>query len=294
VSHSQGEYEEGAEPETHAMKMTRWQALFAAWVCAALGVGTLAGQVPALPTADRFVLVELFTSQGCDLCPEAESLLGALAAPNRRLVPIAWHVDYFNTPWPDPYSNPLYSERQMAYDKIYVKPKPASYGLYYTPMLMIDGAQSVNGRDRAAAEAAIRQALLRPPTVALSAALQFKTPPTAADLQVWVGARSPLAQGRNLLVGAVLRDDGVTNRVLSGENANKTLIARFPARHARFEYLTLDGPATRTLNFTFQLDPAWATNRLRVAVFVQDSQTGLTHQALDLPWRPITPRRAPN
>ncbi len=106
----------------------------------------------------RMVLVELYTSQGCDMCPTAEKVLGALAERDRRIVPIAFHVDYFNDPWKDVFSDPLYSQRQMTYNQLYTKPKNAEYGLYYTPMLMIDGEQSVNGRDPASAEAAIRQA----------------------------------------------------------------------------------------------------------------------------------------
>jgi hypothetical protein len=259
-----------------------------------LGPLTLLAQDPASPEADRFVLVELFTSQGCDLCPEAERLLGSLADGSRRVVAIAFHVDYFNAPWQDPYSDRLYSERQMAYHNAYPKPKPTQYGLYYTPMLMIDGAQSVNGRDRRAAEAAIRQALLRKPAVALRASLQVKDPPTSGELQVRVAARSPLAEGRRLLIGAVVRDDGLTNRVLSGENANKTLVARFPARKTLLDYLTLDGPTEKALQFTFELDPAWKTNRLRVAVFAQDNQSGLVHQAIDVAWRPTVQRRSAN
>src|SRR3954465_10385990 len=94
---------------------------------------------PAVSAADqteatRMVLVELYTSQGCDMCPTAEKVLGALAERDSRIVPIAFHVDYFNTPWKDVFSDPLYSQRQMTYNTLYTKPKPAEYGLYYTPM----------------------------------------------------------------------------------------------------------------------------------------------------------------
>jgi len=37
----------------------------------------------------RMVLVELFTSQGCDMCPTAEKMFGALAERESRIVPIA-------------------------------------------------------------------------------------------------------------------------------------------------------------------------------------------------------------
>jgi len=259
-----------------------------------LGLLTGVAQEPAPPETERFVLVELFTSQGCDLCPEAEQLLGTLADRNPRVVPIAFHVDYFNDPWPDPYSAKLHSERQRAYHNVYTKPKPAQYGLYYTPMLMIDGAQSVNGRDRSAAETAIKQALWRKPAVTLRASLQIRESPATGELEVSVASRSPRAEGRKLLIGAVLRDDGLTNRVLSGENVNKLLVARFPARKTLLDYLTLEGPAEQSLRFTFPLDPAWSTNKLRLAVFAQDDQSGLVHQALELPWHSTAPRRSAN
>ena len=106
---------------------------------------------PCRPTSDdeskRMVLVELYTSQGCDMCPTAEKMLGALAERDRGIVPIAFHVDYFNDPWKDVFSDPLYSQRQMTYNQLYTKPKNAEYGLYYTPMLMIDG-EAVRERPR--------------------------------------------------------------------------------------------------------------------------------------------------
>ena len=91
------------------------------------------------------------------MCPAAEKILGTLAEKNRRIVPIGFHVDYFNDPWKDVFSDSLYSQRQMTYNPFYNGPKNPEYGLYYTPMLMIDGEQSVNGREPASAEAAIRQ-----------------------------------------------------------------------------------------------------------------------------------------
>ncbi|HOB97290.1 MAG TPA: DUF1223 domain-containing protein [Verrucomicrobiota bacterium] len=266
--------------------------VLAAAVSLAFGPPAAIPDEMAPPAMERFVLVELFTSQGCNLCPDAERLLGALADRNRRVVPIAFHVDYFNTPWRDPYSHPLCSERQREYDFVYPKPKPLEYGLYYTPMLMVDGAQSVNGRDRPGAEAAIRQALLRNPTVALRASLRIQQTPAIGELEVRVAPISPLVLGRPLRIGTVLRDDGLTNRVLSGENANKTLVARFPARKILLGDVTLDGPAEKALQFAVPLNPTWTTNRLRVAVFAQDRQSGVVHQALDLAW-PSQSHRGP-
>ncbi|AGA27732.1 DUF1223 domain-containing protein [Singulisphaera acidiphila] len=235
----------------------------------------------------RVVLVELYTSQGCDMCPEAEKNLGILAGRERRIVPIAFHVDYFNRPWKDPFSEALYSQRQMAFNSLYTKPKNKEYGLYYTPMMMIDGEQSINGRDPAGAEAAIRRALAKKPQVTLKTTLELTNDTRTGKLAVKVAPRSPVAQDKELLVCAVLREDGVVTKVESGENAKKTLTARFPARATKFSLIELKskGESEKLLSFTFDRDPAWNVEKLDLAVFVQDKATGVIYQAADLPWR---------
>jgi hypothetical protein len=238
----------------------------------------------------RMVLVELYTSQGCDMCPTAEKVLGALAERDSRIVPIAFHVDYFNDPWKDVFSDSLYSQRQMAYNRIYSKPKNPDYGLYYTPMLMIDGEQSVNGRDPASAEAAIRQAVARKPAVRLDVSLDLKRDGLSGTAAIKVSSRSTRAEKSPLLVCAVLREDGVVTDVPSGENAGKSLVARFPARLTKYKFIELDGKSTATQTFSFVIEETWKRQNLRLAVFVQDKRTGVVHQATDVPWRstPIT------
>ena len=237
----------------------------------------------------RMVLVELFTSQGCDMCPTAEKMLGAMAERESRIVPIAFHVDYFNEPWHDVFSDELYSQRQMAYNQLYTKPKNQEYGLYYTPMLMIDGRQSVNGRDPVAAEAAIRQALARKPAVELDVTLDVGSDGRSGKATIKVANRSAVAEKSPLLVCAVLREDGVVTEVRSGENAGKSLVVRFPARQTKYDFIELDGKSPATKEFTFSVQPGWNRQKLRLAAFVQDKHTGAIHQATDLPWRSAGP-----
>ena len=234
--------------------------------------------------AKRMVLVELYTSQGCDMCPTAEKVLGALAERDRGIVPIAFHIDYFNDPWKDVFSDPLYSERQMTYNQLYSKPKNAEYGLYYTPMLMIDGEQSVNGRDAASAEAAIRRARAKMPAVALNVTLDRKSDGLSGTAAIKITSRSARAEKSPLLVCAVLREDGVVTDVPSGENAGKSLVARFPARQTKYEFIELDGKSPVTKRFPFVIDPSWSRQQLRLAAFVQDKRTGVIYQAADVPW----------
>jgi hypothetical protein len=257
-------------------------------IAACLGLTTIApcalGQGPSRPDPPRLVLVELFTSQGCDMCPEAERVLGAIAAKSPRVVPIAFHVDYFNDPWNDPFSDKLHSERQAAYNALYTGPKNPEYGLYYTPMVMVDGVQSVNGRDPEAIQAAVRLAQARKPQVSLDAKLDLKDDRHSGDLRINLASRSSRINGRDVLVCAVLIDDQVVTRVGSGENANRTLTSRFPARSTRFEFTRLDAP--KALSFSFRLDPSWSTERLAIAAFAQDRKSGEIYRSALVPWAP--------
>jgi hypothetical protein len=156
-------------------------------------------------------------------------------------------------------------------------------------MLMIDGEQSVNGRDSPSAEAAIKKALAKKPEVGLDVALDLKKDGLSGTASIKVTGQSPRAEKASLLVCAVLREDGVVTNVPSGENAGKSLVARFPARQTKYEFIELDGKSPATLRFPFVIEPAWNSQKLRLAVFVQDKRTGVVLQAADLPWQSPAP-----
>ena len=86
-------------------------------------------------------------------------------------------------------------------------------------------------------------------------------------------SRSARAEKVPLLVCAVLREDGVVTDILSGENAGKSLVARFPARETKYEFIELDGKSPTTKEFTFEIEPTWNRQNLRLAVFVQDKRS---------------------
>ncbi len=256
----------------------------------ALGAGSLFAQAGRREDAGsppkKKVLVELFTSQGCDMCPDAERLLGALAGESPGIVPVALHVDYFNDPWVDPFSDRAFSQREGAYNSLYRQPKNADYGIYYTPMLMIDGKESVNGRDHVAALAAIRRARARKPAVRLDARLVIKKDdPRSGTLELGIASKSTSIPGRKLLVGAMVRQQSAVTPVGSGENARKILTNHFPARAFQFQYVMLkdDGKAAE-LAFPMRIEPSWDLDQLDVVAFVQDNETGLIHQVEVLPW----------
>ena len=143
---------------------------------AALGLGTTASAlttVQPLPTsASRTVVIaELFTSEGCSSCPPADDLLRKLLATQPiegvEIVGLGSHVDYWdNLGWRDPFSSPLFSERQAAYDSARFRSNRI-----YTPQLVVDGALEVVGSDAGAVRRTLMTAAKAPKAqVAVAAA----------------------------------------------------------------------------------------------------------------------------
>jgi hypothetical protein len=152
-------------------------------------------------------------------------------------------------------------------------------------MMMIDGEQSVNGRDSASAQAAIHQALAKKPVVAIDIVLALRPDGLSGTATIRVTSRSAGAEKTPLPICTVLREEGVVTHVPSGENVGESLVARFPARQARYEFIELEGKSPATKPFPFTIEPTLDRGNLRLAVFVQDKRTGAVHLATDLPWR---------
>ena len=103
----------------------------------------------------RPVVVELFTSQGCNSCPPAEAYLGRLAD-RENIIALEFHVDYWDyIGWKDPFADSAFNNRQKAY----VKPLGMRY--IYTPQMVINGQEHEVGSREKSVEVAIDQALTK-------------------------------------------------------------------------------------------------------------------------------------
>lgn len=206
------------------------------------------------------LVLELFTSQGCSSCPPADRLLSELvatgAAGDRPLLPLSFHVDYWNDlGWADPFSQPRWAERQRAYAEAL-----GERGVY-TPQLVIGGRAHVVGSDRRAVFRAVAKA---PPVRALTVDATW----TTGALRV--KARGAMA-GEALWLA--LWEDGLASEVKRGENRGATLRHDHVVR--RLVPLDQDGAAT------VALDPAW--QKLGGAVFAQRADDRTISAAAELP-----------
>jgi hypothetical protein len=162
----------------------------------------------AARAAERPVVVELFTSEGCSSCPPADALLTELSRSRSDLLPLAFHVTYWNgLGWRDPFSLDAATARQRTYG--------ARFGDgSYTPEMVVDGVKGLVGSDRGEAAAAIAQAGRQAET---DAAIHLRRQDGTVAIAVGAGS----GRGKVLLVGF---DPEHRTAVGRGENTGRTLL----------------------------------------------------------------------
>jgi hypothetical protein len=152
------------------------------------------------------VVVELFTSQGCSSCPPADAFLTDLARQRRDVLPLAFHVTYWDhSGWKDPYSLDVATARQREYAR------HLNEDGVYTPQMVVDGTTGFVGSSRSQGLAAIDGATHKPVPVSLARDGQ--------DLLIKVGAGT--GQARVLLVGF---DPAHETQIGRGENSGRKLL----------------------------------------------------------------------
>lgn len=179
-------------------------ALACVTVTAAAGAETRtnAGEAP--------VVVELFTSQGCNSCPPADAYLKELALRD-DVVALEYHVDYWDyIGWADPFADPAFTTRQRNYasllDQRYV----------YTPQMVMDGVRHEVGSRRQAVDMAIKLARQEKLDFAPQVSLRHNSGGLIVSID---GASSP----RAFDVVLVSFDAEHETKVTRGENSGRTM-----------------------------------------------------------------------
>jgi hypothetical protein len=161
----------------------------------------------AAVAADRPVVVELFTSQGCSSCPPANAYLNDLVRDRGDVLALAFHVTYWDRlGWKDPFSMEAATERQDHYGRRFGDGS-------YTPEIVVDGASSHVGSRRDEVGPAI-DAAKRQNRTATNVGVNRE----GSQLTIDIGDGS--GNGKVLLVGF---DRNHETAIRRGENGGRTL-----------------------------------------------------------------------
>lgn len=173
-----------------------------------ISLGFAVSLAPAVAgTAERPVVVELFTSQGCSSCPPANAYLNELSQDRRDVLPLAFHVTYWDRlGWKDPFSLEAATERQDRYGHRFGDGS-------YTPEIVVDGGTSHVGSHRQDVGSAIERAKKEGRTAA-------NVNVTKDGGQVLIEVSSGSGSGRVLLIGF---DHEHRTAIGRGENSGRTL-----------------------------------------------------------------------
>lgn len=200
----------------------------------------------------RPVLVELFTAQGCEGCPQADLMLGELAK-KKGVTALTFSVDIWDyTGWVDTFAMPEFTARQKAYvQRLKLRE-------VYTPEIVVDGAAEAAGNEREAVDTLLTKAArakVRPVAVALAKdedRVSIGSGRTDGPADVWLIRYAPKPP---------------PVKVRAGDNRGKSVIATNVVR----ELVKLGAWRGRALRFDLP-DPT--TEGLKTMVVVQKSRGG--------------------
>lgn len=177
-------------------------------ICVMVAALCLLPAVQPAQAAERPIVVELFTSEGCSSCPPADALLAVLAS-RADVLALSFHVDYWDRlGWKDPFSSPEATARQQHYAQI------LGIAPVYTPQIVVDGKRQAVGSDRADVDRALDAARGGLDAVPVSLAVEH------GHVRIGLGQGGGAAAATVLLVGFDRRKVSAVER---GENEGRIL-----------------------------------------------------------------------
>ncbi|HEY1392255.1 MAG TPA: DUF1223 domain-containing protein [Methylibium sp.] len=223
----------------------------------------LPGLSPAAPSCSANsgamapLLVELYTSEGCNSCPPADRWLSSIAKSRSDVIALAFHVDYWDSlGWKDRFADAAYTRRQYEIEA------GAGSRFAYTPQVLL------NGRDYRS------WPFLPAPAGAALVNLSLAHEGSSYVARL---TRLPAARGGQLLAYWAVTEDSHVSAVKAGENAGATLKHDAVVREYRAPQ-RLDAADELTLRFEPRVGSE-AGHARHVVLVITDARSGQVVQA---------------
>jgi hypothetical protein len=206
-------------------------------------------------------LVELFTSEGDDLCQVSEEIVARQSELARKsgsnVFILQYHVDYWNNRgWKDPYSKYQFTMRQENYSRVLSEKE------LYTPEVVINGTKSFSGSKEQTMKAELSSALSKK----LPNVLSLRRDSIARDT-LFLTYTSSL-ENNNSVFKIAITQNGLKSTVTAGQNANKSMVHN---NVVRILY-SFDG-VKKSFQVKVPLNKFQLNNSCQIIGFIQRKQT---------------------
>lgn len=230
----------------------------------------------AQSTDKQIAVLELFTSEGCGLCPAADRWVDTLpqqGVTDEQLIVLGFHIDYLNDKkgWIDRYASTVFSDRQRQLARLNL------FQSVYTPEFIISGEVIHNWEGHA------KEVIKAVNGFSPESGIALKV--TEESNQLFVNTEVIVEGIENrqysVLYLAVTEDD-ITNKVSGGDNAGTT----FHHQHLVRKWIgpfELNNKGETDLSTEIMLDKHWNRNKLKIVALVQNLNDGFVLQGLSLP-----------
>ncbi|MCD9187922.1 MAG: DUF1223 domain-containing protein [Pyrinomonadaceae bacterium] len=219
-------------------------------------------ETPIENRSKNFVLVELFTSEGCSSCPPADKNLSFIEKEQpymqAEVVTLAFHVDYWDyIGWKDVFASPLFTKRQEIYSQ---KLKLDST---YTPQMIVDGKTQFVGSDAGKAANAIVNA-------AKDEKAKVEILPENNKFRIKI---SDIPKHENATVYLAISENNLASSVKNGENSGRKLEHSSVVR----ELKAIGNIAPEQSGFenesVVEISKNWKKEDVKLVVFVQENES---------------------
>lgn len=235
-----------------------------------------AGDWQAKTTDKHLVVIELFTAEGCGLCPAAERWVKQLpqnGLTDNDVVILNFHVDYLDQKkgWVDKFASPLFTDRQKQLARLNL------FQTVYTPEFFISGEVLHDWRTHGL-EAINFVSEFKPEA---NISLKAKQDENSLSVHSRVGVEGDENKQYSQLYLA-LTENNVISEVRGGDNAGAT----FNHQHLVRKWLgpfNLDANGKVDMTTEVALEKSWKLADMSLVAIVQNMENGYVLQGLALP-----------
>lgn len=241
--------------------------------------------LPALAIADSWqaqsdakqkAVIELFTSEGCGLCPAADRWVHQLdeqGVTREQVVLLGFHIDYLNAKkgWVDKFSSPIFSARQRQLANLNL------YQTVYTPEFFMSGEVIHNWRDHGV------EAIEFINDFDSEADIKLHARKSAQQLNISTHVTVKGAENRqHAKLYLAVTEDNIISEIHGGDNIGATFNHQNLVRRWLGPF-DLNANGHTEVDTQLELGEDWKPQDLKLVAIVQNLYDGYILQGLSMP-----------